>query len=283
MDQHLLLCTDLDGTLLPRGDEEESEHARPLFRRIVERPEVTLAYVTGRDKGLLIEAIETYDIPVPDYAIGDVGTTLYDLSSGDWQPREDWTREIASDWNGRQHGDLVRFFENIPGLRLQEPEKQNQFKVSYYVPIDMDTPAVTQEMQTRLRSQGVRASLIWSVDAEKKVGLLDVLPEHATKLHASRFVMGLHHFPESRTVFVGDSGNDLPAVTSGLQAVLVRNTAADVQEQARKIVMDKGLEQRLYIARGGFLGMNGNYAAGILEGLAHYIPETEEWMRSYIK
>ncbi len=26
------------------------------------------------------------------------------------------------------------------------------------------------------------------------------------------------------------------------------------------------------------MGMNGNYAAGILEGIAHYHPDTIEWM-----
>jgi hypothetical protein len=44
------------------------------------------------------------------------------------------------------------------------------------------------------------------------------------------------------------------------------------------MVSEKGLGDTLYCARGGFLGMNGNYCAGVLEGLAHYIPETREWM-----
>ena len=30
----LLLCTDLDRTLLPNGESPESERARPLFRRL---------------------------------------------------------------------------------------------------------------------------------------------------------------------------------------------------------------------------------------------------------
>ena len=34
----------------------------------------------------------------------------------------------------------------------------------------------------------------------------------------------------------------------------------------------------LYLAHGGFLGMNGNYSAGILEGVAHYHPDTRLWM-----
>ena len=34
----------------------------------------------------------------------------------------------------------------------------------------------------------------------------------------------------------------------------------------------------LYLAQGGFLGMNGNYSAGILEGIAHYYSYTRLWM-----
>ncbi|HEX23221.1 MAG TPA: haloacid dehalogenase, partial [Chromatiales bacterium] len=28
-----------------------------------------------------------------------------------------------------------------------------------------------------------------------------------------------------------------------------------------------------------FLGMNGNYAAGVLEGLVHFHPETPHWFK----
>jgi hypothetical protein len=31
---------------------------------------------------------------------------------------------------------------------------------------------------------------------------------------------------------------------------------------------------RLYLPKGNFAGMNGNYAAGLMEGLAHFLPET---------
>jgi hypothetical protein len=85
-------------------------------------------------------------------------------------------------------------------------------------------------------------------------------------------------FSEKHTVFAGDSGNDLPALTSGLQAVLVKNAADYVRHEAREMVTENGFEDMLYFARGGFLGMNGNYCAGVLEGLAHFLPKTKEWM-----
>jgi hypothetical protein len=37
--------------------------------------------------------------------------------------------------------------------------------------------------------------------------------------------------------------------------------------------MNAGHSGALYFAEGDFLDMNGNYSAGILEGVAHYMPE----------
>jgi hypothetical protein len=56
-------------------------------------------------------------------------------------------------------------------------------------------------------------------------------------------------------------------------AILVRNTSEKVGEKAIDIMSGKRMRDRLYLARGNFYGMIGNYAAGVLEGLAHFIPE----------
>lgn len=61
--------------------------------------------------------------------------------------------------------------------------------------------------------------------------------------------------------FSGDSGNDPPALTSGLQAVLVRNARDEVRQEAVASLGKQGLADRLYLAGGNFHGMNGNYAA----------------------
>ena len=43
MNRQLLLCTDLDRTVLPNGPQSESQGARTLFAALAARPEVTLA------------------------------------------------------------------------------------------------------------------------------------------------------------------------------------------------------------------------------------------------
>lgn len=275
----ILLCCDLDRTVLPNGKQPESPDARPLFRTLAQRSELTLAYVSGRNKSLLLEAIDDYGLPVPNYAIGDVGTTIYQVDGDAWRTWDAWSEDISHDWSGRNHDDLALLFQDIDALTLQESEKQNTYKLSYYAPTNTDRNALLADMNNRLNGFGVQASLIWSIDEAKAVGLLDVLPRHATKYHAIRFLMDGKGFDEGNTVFAGDSGNDLLALTSGLQAVLVRNAHSDVREEAVRIVRKKELERRLYIARGDFLGMNGNYAAGVLEGLAHFTPEALRWLR----
>lgn len=274
----LLLCSDLDRTLLPNGSQEESPQARPLFRKLAQRPELTLAYVSGRDRGLLLEAMQTYDLPVPDYAIGDVGTTLYEIHNDEWRAWPAWEEEIAPDWAGYRHDELAALFEDIADLTPQEAEKQNTFKLSYYAPMEIDHEALLARMAARLKPRDIRASLIWSIDEARHTGLLDVLPRRATKYHAIRFLMAHKGFDTGNTVFAGDSGNDLPALTSGLQAVLVHNARQEVREEALRAVREKGIAQCLYLAHGNFLGMNGNYAAGVLEGLAHFEPETLRWL-----
>lgn len=263
-----LLATDLDRTLIPNGVQPESPQALPRLRELAARPEVTLVFVTGRHRAIVEEAIEQWGLPVPDYAIADVGTSLYKLERGNWSAIEAWTEEIRADWSGVHWPELAHLFEDLDVLTLQEKEKEGRFKLSYYAPPDTDVKPLRDEMLKRLNQHGVRAQVIWSVDETIPIGLLDVLPASADKLQALCFLVRHLKVEEQQVMFAGDSGNDLPILTSGLQAVLVANAHASV----RASLGDFGDadKRNLYLARGGYDGMNGNYAAGILEGLAHF-------------
>jgi sucrose-6-phosphatase len=274
----IVLCTDLDRTVIPNGAQPESPEARPRLRRLAARPESTLVYVTGRHKALLEDAIRDYELPIPDYAIGDVGTTIYQVQEGEWRPWDAWSDEIAPDWQGHDPESLAELLLGLGDLQLQEPEKQNDFKLSYYAPTGTRPDALLAEIRERLAGHGIRASLIWSIDEAADCGLLDVLPAAANKLHAIRFLMREKGFSDTRTVFSGDSGNDLEVLVSGLQAVLVRNAPDEVREEALRRAAAAGRPERLYVARGGFLGMNGNYSAGVLEGLVHFLPHAAAWL-----
>lgn len=275
----LLLCLDMDRTALPNGPQKESPHARELLRRVAQRPEVIIAYVSGRRKELQIDAIEEFALPEPAFGVADVGTSIYQVVDGRWSPLHSWNEEIARSWQGRTSEAIQPLLGNLPELRPQEAEAQSPFKLSYFAPPTLDHSKVIEQIQKTLQPAGYRSSIIWSVDETTNIGLLDILPEHATKLHAVEFLMKRTGVGDRRMVYAGDSGNDLPVLTSGLQSVLVANATQEVRDQAMDDVQKRGCPDRLYSARGGFLGMNGNYAAGILEGLAHFIPETKSWMQ----
>lgn len=269
-----LLCTDLDRTVIPNGSQSESATARERFKKLVSREEVSLAYVTGRDRELIEQAIADYDLPQPDVAIADVGTTIYQIGSSGWKRWDQWEARIAPDWRGLSNADLYFLLGKFTGLHMQEKEKQNRYKLSFYLPLETNWQTLFHEMNDCLRRSGIKANLIRSVDEAGGIGLLDVLPASANKLHAIRFLMEKLGFQNDNTVFAGDSGNDLEVLVSGLPSVLVANAEDHMR---RRVAQAKAAA--IYTAKGGYLGMNGNYCAGILEGVSHYWPELDQILR----
>jgi HAD superfamily hydrolase (TIGR01484 family) len=251
-----------------------------IFRSLVSRPNVSLAFVTGRHQELVEDAIEKFQLPQPDYVVADVGTTIYEINSGKWYTWEQWDREIAPAWMGMTGDDIYCLLEDIQELKLQEPFKQNRYKLSYYVALADDHSALEREIFRRLQEKGVRASLVLSVDSVTAVGLLDILPENATKLHAIEFLMGELGFGLQNTVFAGDSGNDISVLASQINSILVANATDLVRQEVINKAKASGHADSIFLAKGGFNGMNGNYSAGILEGVAHYHPQYASLLRS---
>ncbi|GBO55007.1 alpha,alpha-trehalose-phosphate synthase [UDP-forming] [Pseudanabaena sp. lw0831] len=277
--QKLLICTDLDRTLLPNGNQPESPEARSIFNLFVSRLEVCLVYVSGRNLTLIQEAIQEYDLPAPHWVVGDVGSTIYQLDGDRWKSWQSWSKKIAGDWQGLNAIDLEPLFldlTEISHLILQEPDQQSRFKLSYYLPLEVEKESLQHYIKLRLEEQNIAASLIYSVDEAKAIGLLDILPAHATKFHAVEFLMNQLGFDYSNTVFAGDSGNDMPLLISSVPSILVANAHEDVIEQSQRQAKELGNTNYLYLAKGGFLGMNGNYSGGILEGIAHYHPDIQK-------
>ena len=277
--QTILLCSDMDRTVIPNGDVEESHQARQRFSRLASHPSVKLAYVTGRDRHLVETAIEKYDLPTPAAAICDVGATVYHIRDARWELDRAWETKIGREWKGYDHDDITRLLADIQSKKfyLQPPEKQNRFKVSYFGDISLEIDRLREKIAVVLDQKGIPANIICSVDDAENLHLIDILPPRANKLLAIRFLVQRQQLDDDRVVFSGDSGNDLDVLTSGMQAILVSNAADDVRQTATAQLTEKGLLERLYLAKGNFKGMNGNYSAGVLEGVAHFFPETTSW------
>ncbi len=124
-----LLCTDLDGTLIPNGAAVESPRARELFRVLAERGEVTLVYVTGRhhtfDRGSH-SRVQTATSRIRHWRCrdNDIRSVIHKLDS---------KQEMAKNSSHWLAGDSVTMLRNqlatVDELTLQEPSKQNRFKV----------------------------------------------------------------------------------------------------------------------------------------------------------
>lgn len=271
----ILLCTDLDRTLIPNGSEPESPAARPLVAALAARAEITLAFVTGRRRELVEDAIEEYDLPRPRIVVGDVGSTIYELTNAEWHVWSDWQAELGRDWGPGDREAIAAVLETHDQLSLQDPSSQSRFKISYHAPAT--SGRWLEELRDALE-RGPATRVVWSRDETQNEGLLDLLPKRGGKLGAIRFLCRKLGVPADRTVFAGDSGNDLEVLTSEIPSVLVANAADEIKRRAEALAAESDRADTLYIARGGFRGMNGNYGAGILEGLAHHLPETAAWM-----
>ena len=275
--RRLLLCTDLDRTLLPNGEHPESPEARRLFARLAARDDTTLVYATGRDFGRTLQAIETFALPTPGAILADVGATILLPDGMAWRPWAAWERHIDRDWRHLSLPEIVTLLQGLPGVRPQENDRQGRHKISCYVDLEAERKVLEYEIAGRLERWGGKATLIWSIDEQAATGLLDILPAGASKLQALRFFLQGYGYRQDEVVFAGDSGNDLEVLESDLAAVLVANARPALQGQ-----LASRPSPSLYLAMGGYLGMNGNYAAGILEGVAHFRPRLDGWLRQEI-
>lgn len=274
--EKLLLCTDLDRTLIPNGKQPESPNARKLFDQLVSHKQLTLTYVTGRDIDLVQQGISEYHLPVPDFVVADVGSTIYQYTEDQkWSRLKDWDDKIGVDWQNKTSSDLVSLFSDLEECNLQEKTKQGLHKLSYYISLNSNIENLILKINTRLKKEAIKSNIIWSIDEKAQMGLLDILPLSANKYYAIQYLMEKQDFNLENTFFSGDSGNDLDVLLSPIKSTLVANANEEIKEKVRSQISKSSSVNSIYIAEGGYLKMNGNYSAGILEGISHYFGEID--------
>ena len=284
----LLLCTDLDGTLLPNGEAREAPGARTLLARLVEAVPLRLAYVTGRDPQRVRDAIRRWSLPAPTHVVADVGTSIFDADeTGAWHENASWRARNTELWGGRDGPALQALLDGVASLTPQEPDRQRPFKRSWYLPADARRERVEREVLERLDGAGVRTQRIFSLDPGTGRGLLDLVPEDAGKLGAVRHLRDSLGYASDEILFGGDSGNDLDVLVAEVPSVLVANADRATREAARAGAERAGNVARLHLADGApevlrELGLDGNYAGGLIEGLLRFHPELLPLLRSAV-
>lgn len=276
-----LLCTDLDRTLLPNGDVLESALARPVLWQLISTHDLSLAYVSGRSLSGVLQAIEQYRLSLPDIIVADVGTSVYVRNDREWIKNVRWETAMAGKWKGRDAEKVGQQLDSVEGLEHQEEYRQSSFKRSYYYPESVDERELRQAVVDSLETAGIQASLVFSFDPDKGVGLLDVLPDSGSKSFAVRYLQELLELDTQDILFAGDSGNDVSAIVAQNPGVLVANADARTRDAVKEASQNSENLQTTYFAQGDFSlageqMLNGNYAAGIVEGMVHFRPQWRE-------
>ena len=270
-----IICTDLDRTLLPNGEQEESSQARQRFRELAANPNTIIVYASGRDYKLVEDAIAEWELPYPDYLIADVGSTIYSRHDNAWTLWENWRQQLSQNWNGLSPAEIIKHLPQLDGLQLQPEHQQGEFKLSFVVEPTSKLDAITADVMDALASLGINCNCIPSINEHEDHGLIDILPANANKLLAIRFLVQALKLNPEKLLYSGDSGNDMEVLASEFKSVLVANATDEVKEMALRDAKNQHHSDRLYLANGHASDLNGCYAAGIVEGFEYFFPEFE--------
>jgi len=162
---------------------------------------------------------------------------------------------------------MKKILRGIKGLKLQEKSKQDIFKLSYYVDLKKQEK-ILKQVKEKLKKE-YNCKIIYSIDFPEIRGLLDIIPQHATKKWALDYIAKKVSIPKKQIIFCGDSGNDLPILTSHYKLIVVRNARDQIKLLTKKIKKQKKDLADLFIARKQKY-LNGNYVSGIIQGLIYY-------------
>ena len=235
-----ILALDLDGTLIPPGEDRVRTAAVSEFsRRFEGRTDTVLTYVTGRHLELALEGVRAFGLPEPGFLACDVGTILYRRVEGSY--RRDWTyaamvRRCFGDLDASRLRRLIA--ENHREIALQEEDKQGEFKVSFYTQPNTNPEELIASLDALLQQKGARTNIVFSTDPVDGRGLLDILPSGISKVSPVREIAREFGLPDDRVVYAGDSGNDEAALLGGFRSIVVANALEGLKERLRRVAED---------------------------------------------
>jgi len=235
----IALVSDIDNTLI--GDKNNLQILITWLRN--NAGDMVFGVATGRPLESAVEILKKNRVPFPDVLITSVGSEIN--YGSELTPDIGWANHIRHQW---RRDDLANAMRDIPGVKLQKPENQREFKISYIA-----DPALIPSVEIiyqHLQALNLQAQVIYSHNE-----FLDILPMRASKGHAIRYLAYKWGLPLKQFLVAGDSGNDSEMLIGDTMAVVVGNHSSELEHL-------RGLEQ-VYFAQK-------DYAGGILEGLEHY-------------
>jgi sucrose-phosphate synthase len=234
----VLICG-LESTLL--GDLESLARLQAWIRE--HRGRVAFGIATGRKLDSTLWLLRKAGLDPPDLLITSVGSALH--YGPHWEPDAGWENHISKGW---RRDEVARVLQPLPGLRLQAGRAQGPYKLSYHA--NPGRLPDLGDIYGLLHQQGLRAKLVYS-----RSRFLDVLPQTASKGQAVRYLAIKWGLPLDHFLVAGDSGNDYDMLTGDTRGIVVANHTPELERLRGR--------ERIHFTEAPF-------AAGVLEGLAHY-------------
>jgi HAD superfamily hydrolase (TIGR01484 family) len=259
---HKLLASDLDGTLIPPAEHPDDGGVAELRHAVERARNLVVAYVTGRSRALALEGIRRHELPPPALLVCDVGTSVFVLEADGYEPDPDYRELMLAALGGADPAGARELLGELRELELQEEHNQTEFKLSYYTPADARGAELAARAREMLGEAG-HFNVVHSVDPHVQRGLLDVLPGGVAKDVAVRYLHDRSGVSEHALVYAGDSGNDLAAMLTGFNVVVVGNAADALKETIRRQAEARSIAERVHFAEAW-------YAAGVLEGCRRF-------------
>jgi len=259
-----MLATDMDGTVIPLEINPQREMEISAFRsEVTEAADLTVAYVTGRDLPLALKGILQHRLPTPDTLVCDVGTSVYHHTPSGFAEDPEYVSLMENARGGIDVREAREDLGHLPGLRPQADDRQTASKLSYYLPPEGGHPEIMSAVTEILTGLGGSLQAVYSVGAPHGTGLLDILPAGVAKDFALRYLHDRAGVDQESLVYAGDSGNDVAAMLTGFNAIVVGNATPGLREDLTIQGTAIGVMDRLYFAEEF-------YAAGVMEGCRHF-------------
>ncbi|NJL64470.1 MAG: sucrose-phosphate phosphatase [Methylacidiphilales bacterium] len=242
-----LFVTDLDYTLV--GDKESLEHLNTELEKHRKTYGTKVVYATGRSLTLYKKLVAEESLILPDALITSVGTEIY-LDAKTYKLDSEWSEKLSFGWN---RSFITEIVQKYPELVPQQLSEQGPFKASYLIG-EKDAVKILPLLKSELEKNSLKFNLIYSGGKD-----LDILPLHADKGLAVKFLQQKWEVDSQKTVVCGDSGNDIALFNAGEQrGIIVGNARPELLEW-----YNANLTEYRYLAQA-------SYAAGILEGLQYF-------------
>ena len=241
----ICIVTDLDHTLVGNVAATQEFNRNVLSLGAT----VRLVYATGRSMHSARELQVTADLLEPDYWITGVGSEVYQGTTID----RNWSEHLSYQWNRSVLWTIAtQVSKEFPALIPQPEDTSNQHKISFYL-YGESTERVLSIVRNRITESGLAAQVIYSSNED-----VDILPIRCDKGLAMRYVIEKMGFDNTNTIVCGDSGNDIGLFKQNTLGVVVGNARSELLYWCQEFG-----GETVFFAQS-------DYAAGILEGLAHF-------------